>query len=158
MGVTLTIDGQQVGVPEGATILEACRSVGSEQPTLCWGPTLTPVNVCRVCVVEVEGSRTLVPSCSRQVEEGMVVSTDSERVRHSRKVVFEFLSSSVDLSLTDESVKGWMTEYGCRPVRTAPAAAAVNDRDLRHAGHHHPAEVGAAETVDQPVKLSLIHI
>src|SRR5690606_32592576 len=106
--VSLSIDGRQVTVPEGSTILDACRSIGDEQPTMCWAPTLTPVNVCRVCVVEVEGSRALVPSCSRRVEEGMVVETDSERVRHSRKVVFELLASSVDLSLVDESIEAWM--------------------------------------------------
>lgn len=151
--VAITIDGSPVSVPAGTTLLEACRSVGSEQPTLCWGPTLTPINVCRVCVVEVEGSRTLVPSCSRPVEEGMVVSTDSERVRHSRKVVFEFLSSSVDMSLTDQSVKDWMAEYGCRPDRFGPAGEVVTDRDERGPGHHHPPEPAVAETVNQPVKI-----
>lgn len=125
MEVGLTIDGVAVGMTAGATILEACRAAGKEQPTMCWAPTLTPVNVCRVCVVEVEGSRTLVPSCSRQVEEGMVVNTNSERVRHSRKVVFEFLSSSVDLSLTDQSVQDWMTLYGCEPERFGSAPATV---------------------------------
>lgn len=151
--LTVTVDGAPVTVPAGTTLLEACRSVGSEQPTLCWGPTLTPINVCRVCVVEVEGSRTLVPSCSRQVEEGMVVSTNSERVRHSRKVVFEFLSSSVDLSLTDDSVRNWMIEYGCEPARFGPPAPPVHDRDRRHAGHHHPPGAGGAETMDQPIKI-----
>ena len=60
--VTVTIDGQTVEVPQGASLLEACRSIGSDQPTLCYLETLSPVNACRVCVVEVEGSRTLVPS------------------------------------------------------------------------------------------------
>src|SRR5207245_4070699 len=64
-----------------------------ETPTLCFLETLTPVNVCRVCVVELEGSRTLVPACSRKVEAGMVIRTDSERVRLSRRVVLEFLAS-----------------------------------------------------------------
>ena len=58
------------------------------------------MNACRVCVVEVEGSRVLVPSCARKAEDGMVVQTDTERVRHSRKMVLEFLGSSVDLSTT----------------------------------------------------------
>lgn len=151
--ISLTIDGQKVQVAAGATILEACRSVGQDQPTLCWASTLTPVNVCRVCVVEVEGSRTLVPSCSRPVEEGMVVSTDSERVRHSRKLVFEMLASSVDMSLTDPGIREWMDEYGCRPERFGPAAPPANDRDRRHAGHHHVPDPGYAETVDQPVKV-----
>ena len=89
--VELEVDGQTVRVPEGSTILDACRSLDQEIPTLCWGETLTPVNACRVCVVELEGSRVLVPSCARKAEDGMQVRTDSERVRHSRKMVLEFL-------------------------------------------------------------------
>ena len=79
--VELTVDGEAVRVLDGSTILDACRMLGVDTPTLCYGDTLTPVNVCRVCVVELEGSRTLVPACSRKAEEGMVVRTDSERVR-----------------------------------------------------------------------------
>ena len=82
--ISLTIDGAEVAVPEGSTILDACRALDKDQPTLCYLENLTPVNVCRVCVVEVENNRLLVPSCSREVEAGMVVSTDSDRVRHSR--------------------------------------------------------------------------
>ena len=62
--VALTIDGKDVRVPEGTTILQACRARGIDTPTLCYLDTLTPVNVCRVCVVEVDGSRALVPACS----------------------------------------------------------------------------------------------
>ena len=79
--VELTIDERSARVPEGKTILHACQSLGIEVPTFCWAPNLTPVNVCRICVVELEGARTLVPACSRVVEPGMVVQTDSERVR-----------------------------------------------------------------------------
>ena len=59
--IELSVDGEAVRVFEGSTILDACRMLGNEQPTLCYGDTLTPVNVCRVCVVVVEGARTLVP-------------------------------------------------------------------------------------------------
>jgi len=89
--VSLTIDDQPVEVPEGSTILDACAALGIDTPTLCYGDTLQPANVCRVCVVEVEGARVLAPACSRKVEPDMVVKTDSERVRHSRKMVMEFL-------------------------------------------------------------------
>jgi len=71
--VDVEIDGQAVRVPEGATVLDACRGQGIDTPTLCYLENLTPVNVCRVCVVEVEGSRTLVPACSRKAEAGMKV-------------------------------------------------------------------------------------
>ena len=62
--VELTIDGEPVRVTEGSTILDACRRIGISTPTLCYADTLTPVNVCRVCVVEVEGARVLAPACS----------------------------------------------------------------------------------------------
>jgi predicted molibdopterin-dependent oxidoreductase YjgC len=123
--LTATIDGQDLSVPEGTTILEACRGLHIDTPTLCYLETLTPVNVCRVCVVEVEGSRVLVPACSRKLEAGMKVHTDSERVRHSRRLVLEFLASSVDMDLTSPQVHGWMAQYGAEPNRFGPAAATV---------------------------------
>src|SRR3977135_1410259 len=97
--VTVSVDGQEMEVLEGSTILGACRQLRIDTPTLCQLETLTPVNVCRVCVVEVEGSRVLVPPCSRQVEVDMKVHTDTRRVRHSRRLVLELLGSSVDMSL-----------------------------------------------------------
>jgi predicted molibdopterin-dependent oxidoreductase YjgC len=115
--VELEIDGTPVRVPEGTTLLEACRAEGIDTPTLCYLENLTPVNVCRVCVVEVEGSRTLVPACSRVAEPGMKVKTDSDRVRHSRRMVIEFLGSSVDLSLASQDVLRWTREYGAEPER-----------------------------------------
>jgi predicted molibdopterin-dependent oxidoreductase YjgC len=123
--LTATIDGREVQAPEGTTILDACRRLGIDTPTLCYLETLTPVNVCRVCVVEVEGSRVLVPACSRKLEAGMKIQTDSERVRHSRRVVLEFLGSSVDISLTAPEVHGWIQRYGADVKRFGPAAATV---------------------------------
>ncbi len=122
--VELTIDDEIVRVPEGSTLLDVCRALGRDIPTLCYGDTLTPKNACRVCMVEVEGSRVLVPSCSRKVEAGMIVTTRSERVDHARKMVLEFLGSSVDLSLTDH-VDEWNAEYGADPARYGPEAASV---------------------------------
>src|SRR5881296_4465353 len=115
--VLVTIDGRQVEARPGATILDACRRLGVDTPTLCQLDNLTPVNVCRVCVVELEGSRVLVPACSRKVEAGMKIRTDSERVRHSRRLVLELLGSSVDMSLCAPEVHGWMTRYGAQPQR-----------------------------------------
>ncbi|MFI5048785.1 MAG: 2Fe-2S iron-sulfur cluster-binding protein [Gaiellales bacterium] len=152
--VELEIDGEKVRVPEGSTILDACRGRGDEIPTLCYGETLTPVNACRACVVEVEGSRVLVPSCARKAEDGMVVKTDSERVRHSRKMVLEFLGSSVDLSTTPDAER-WSRDYGARPERYGPPAppAAAGERDHAQAGHHHAGDGQTAATVAQPVKI-----
>ena len=152
--VELKIDGATVEASEGSTILDACRAQGKEIPTLCYLETMHPVNVCRVCVVELEGSRVLVPSCSRKVEPGMVVKTDSERVKHSRKMVLEFLASSVDLSTTPD-VERWLGEYGCKPNRYGPPAppSAAGVRDNLMPGHHEPPSAEFAATVAQPVKV-----
>jgi predicted molibdopterin-dependent oxidoreductase YjgC len=120
--VEITIDGEQVSVPEGSTILEAARKLGIDTPTLCFLESLTPVNVCRVCVVELQGSRTLVPACSRKVEPGMQIKTDSERVRLSRRLVLEFLASAVDIS-TASQFAGYMERYGAKPERFGANAA-----------------------------------
>jgi len=132
--VELTVDGAAVQVPAGATVLDACTVRGVDTPTLCFGDTIAARNVCRVCVVEMEGSRALVPSCSREVEPGMEVRTDSPRVRHARRLVLELLGSSVDLSLTD-GIERWNRDYGADPTRFGPDAATVaqpvkDDNDL----------------------------
>jgi predicted molibdopterin-dependent oxidoreductase YjgC len=152
--VELTIDGRSVAVPEGATLLEAARQLGIETPTLCYLENLTPVNVCRICVVEVEGSRVLVPACSRQAEPGMVVKTDSERVRLSRRMVLELLASSVDLS-TAPQIQGYMERYDAHPERFGPPAppSQAGERDAARPGHHHAPHDGEAATVHQPVKV-----
>jgi predicted molibdopterin-dependent oxidoreductase YjgC len=151
--VSLTIDGKSVSVPEGATLLEACNAAGIETPTFCWAENLTPVNVCRICVVEVEGARALAPACSRKVEAGMKVLTDSPRVRTSRKVVLELLGSSVDMSLA-EDFEPLRAKYGAQPSRFGfpQKAAAAGERDATHAGHHHALDGQNAATVAQPVK------
>jgi len=123
--LAVNIDGRDVEVVEGSTILDACRRLAIDTPTLCQLDTLTPVNVCRVCVVEVDGSRVLVPACSRKVEAGMKVRTDSERVRHSRRLVLELLASSVDMSLCADQVRGWMARYGAVPSRFGQSVATV---------------------------------
>jgi predicted molibdopterin-dependent oxidoreductase YjgC len=123
--VAIELDGESVQVPEGDTILAACRSRGTDVPTLCYGDTIEPANACRICMVEVEGSRVLVPACSRKVEPGMKVHTDTERTRHARKMVLEFLGSSVDLSTTSPVVAQWMEEFGADPDRYGAVAATV---------------------------------
>ena len=100
----ITIDGVTTEAAPGSTILDVARQSGIDTPTLCYGDTLTPVNACRVCVVELEGTRTLVPACSRKVEDGMVVHTDSERVRTSRRMVLELLASATDLSTAPDAL------------------------------------------------------
>jgi predicted molibdopterin-dependent oxidoreductase YjgC len=123
--VELTVDGRPVRVPEGTTLLGACRALRVDTPTLCCAENLTPVNVCRICVVEVEGSRTLVPACSRVAEPGMKVLTDSPRVRLSRKLVVELLASSVDMSRSAE-FSNFAERYGAQRERFGAAAHSVD--------------------------------
>jgi predicted molibdopterin-dependent oxidoreductase YjgC len=150
--VHFTLDGAPVTVSEGTTILSACRAQGLPIPTLCYLETLTPVNVCRLCVVEVVGARTLLPSCSRAVEPGMVVLTGSPRVRHARKLVLELLASSVDLS-TAPGLAELMVEYGCENERFGPPAPMSLHRDDAIAGHHEAPTGRHAATVAVPVAI-----
>ncbi len=150
--ITVTIDDQPVEVPEGSTILDACRKIGIDTPTLCYGETLMPANACRICVVELEGARTLVPACSRKVEPDMVIRTNSDRVRHSRKMVIEFLASSVDLSITP-AAQDYLERYHGRPERYGPPAPPDPHRDHKHTGHHERPDGRTAATVHAPTKV-----
>lgn len=89
--VQLTINNIKVNAEEGMTILDAAKSVGIHVPTLCHMKGLTPTGACRICVVEVEGMRGLIPSCAYPVYEGMSVETNSPRVRRARKTIVELL-------------------------------------------------------------------
>jgi len=149
--VELEVDGRRVRVFEGSTILDACGRLEIDTPTLCYGETLEPANVCRVCVVELEGSRVLVPACSRKAEDGMKVQTDSERVRLSRRLVLELLASSVDLSTTPVA-PGYLGAYGAEPERFGPPAPPSDERDRARTGHHVVPDGRTAATVHQPVK------
>lgn len=153
--VALEVDGEPVKALEGSTLLDVLRRRGVDTPTLCYLENLTPVNVCRVCVVEVEGSRVLVPSCSRKVEEGMKVRTNSDRVRHARRLVLELLASSVDMSLVDEKTRAWMAEYQIKPDKfgTPAPPAEAGERDARLPGHHHLPSTERCETSAQPVTI-----
>jgi iron-only hydrogenase group A len=90
---TLTIDGIRVDAPAGATVLEAARASGLRIPTLCYLKDVQAIGACRVCLVEVEGARTLVASCVTPATEGMKVKTASRRVREARRAVVELLLS-----------------------------------------------------------------
>jgi predicted molibdopterin-dependent oxidoreductase YjgC len=149
--VELEIDGNPVRVMEGATILDACRRLEIDTPTLCHGEPLRPANACRVCVVELEGSRVLVPSCSRPAEPGMRVRTDSERVRLSRRLVLELLGSSVDLSTTP-AAPAYLDRYEADPARFGPPASSDPNREQRRTGTHAEPDGQTAATVGVPLK------
>jgi NADH dehydrogenase/NADH:ubiquinone oxidoreductase subunit G len=108
--VTLTIDGQTVQVPPGTTILKAAEQLDKDVPTICYTDHTTANGLCRLCVVEVEGSRVLSPACVAKVSEGMQVNTRNERVERSRRTLLELLSSAVDLSEAPE-ILSMMEDY-----------------------------------------------
>ncbi len=98
--VTLKIDNKIVTVPEDTTILEAAKSVHIDIPTLCYLKGVNEIAACRLCVVEIEGHARLVPSCDNAVAEGMVVYTNSPRVREARRVNLRLLLSQHDTQCT----------------------------------------------------------
>jgi NADH dehydrogenase/NADH:ubiquinone oxidoreductase subunit G len=91
--VTVHIDGRDVKVPMGTTLLEAARKIGVRIPTLCHHPDLCVAGVCRVCVVEVEGMRTLQAACAYPVTGSLTVHTHTRKVRQARRHVLDLLLS-----------------------------------------------------------------
>ena len=89
--VTLTINGISVTTNKDASVLTAAREAGIYIPTLCYHSDLSPEGACRLCLVEVQGARTLMASCVYPVSEGLVVQTNTTRVREARKLVVELL-------------------------------------------------------------------
>ncbi len=114
--VTLTIDGQQVTVERGATLLEAARQIGKNIPTICYHTATTSNALCRICVVEVEGQRLLQPACIVKAAGDMKVHSRSERVERARKTILEMLASTMDLSDAPE-ILTMLDEYGASPER-----------------------------------------
>ena len=92
--IVITINGSKLSGREGMTILEVARENGIDIPTLCYSPELIPIGACRICVVEVEGSRTLVGSCHTPVTQEMVIYTHSPKVLEARKAMVELLLAS----------------------------------------------------------------
>lgn len=92
--ISVTINGSQLAAREDMTILQVAQENGLDIPTLCYIPELPPIGACRVCVVEVEGSRTLVASCHTPITPGMVIHTHSPKVLETRRVIIELLLAS----------------------------------------------------------------
>ena len=98
--VNVTIDGKSVSVPEGTTILKAAASAGIDIPTLCYWEGLNEIGACRVCVVEVEGNMRLPAACNTAVEEGMVIRTNTKKVRDARRSNVELILSEHNSNCT----------------------------------------------------------
>lgn len=121
--VNVTIDGRKIQAQAGQTILEVAESVGIKIPTLCHHPALEPIGACRVCLVEVARQRTLQPSCTFQVTEGMEVLTHSPKVEDARRFVLELILSDHPLDcMTCEQagnceLQDLAYEYGIQQTR-----------------------------------------
>ena len=96
--IELNIDGQNIKVKENTTLMEAIQKSGSQTPIICYHEATTSEGLCRLCVVEVEGWRTLAPACITKISQGMKVNTNSERVFRARRTILEMLNTNVDLS------------------------------------------------------------
>ena len=94
--VNVKINNKPYTVPKGSTILEAARYAGIEIPTLCYLKDINEIGACRMCMVEVKGARSLVAACVFPVNEGMEIFTNTEKVRHSRKMTLELILSNHD--------------------------------------------------------------
>lgn len=94
--VNIKINNRPYTVPKGSTILEAARYAGIEIPTLCYLKDINQIGACRICMVEVKGARSLVAACVFPVNEGMEIFTNTEKVRHSRKMTLELILSNHD--------------------------------------------------------------
>lgn len=114
--VTFMLNGKEVSVKEGMTILHAARENGVDIPTLCYDENLSTFGGCRMCVVEVEGARTLVTSCTTEVREGMVVQTESEKVVSARKEIIDLLLANhpEDCLTCEQAGKCGLQDYAYR--------------------------------------------
>ena len=140
-------------VRRSSTVL---TQLGVDDPTLCYGETLTPVNACRVCVVEIEGARVLAPSCSRKVEAGMEV---QHRLRARPPLAASWCWSSSARRSTcrrrPHAALAYCEEYEARARALRPAAPPpdAGERDRKRTGHHVEPDGLTAATVHQPIKV-----
>ena len=128
--ITITLDGQEIQVPPGISILEAAEAHGVDIPHICYHDSLTPPAVCRVCVVEVEGSRVLPAACVAQCTPDMHIQTRSERVESSRKTILEMLDSAVELGEAPE-ILALLGEYDADRTRFDGPDHARREHDLK---------------------------
>ncbi len=133
--VTLTIDGVQVTVPANYTILEAAAEAGINIPTLCYLKDINQIGACRLCLVEIEGARALQAACVSQVGEGMVVRTNTEKLRANRKLNLELLLSNHNRECTtcvrskNCELQALCHEYGVDTVRFEPLEKKSYEKD-----------------------------
>ena len=133
--VTLTIDGVQITVPANYTILEAAAEAGINIPTLCYLKDINQIGACRLCLVEIEGARALQAACVSQVGEGMIVRTNTEKLRANRKLNLELLLSNHNRECTtcvrskNCELQALCHEYGVDTVRFEPLVKKEYEKD-----------------------------
>jgi len=134
--LNVTIDGVEVEVPEGSNIVKAAARAGIEIPTYCYHPGLSVVGQCRVCFVEIEGAPRLATACSTPVREGMVVLTNSERVREAREAVLEFLLANhpLDCPVCDQAGECLLQDYS---VEHGSGSTHMVEEKRRYPGREH---------------------
>ncbi len=137
---TLTIDGRDVPANENQTILEAALAAGIDIPHLCFDPRLSPTGACRLCMVEIEGERGLHTSCTRRAMPGMIVHTNTDAIRASRKMTLEFLLSEHRATCSscdsdgDCLLQDYAYEYGAAEDRF-PSVAPAASEEVYTSGH-----------------------
>nr|MCU0702041.1 2Fe-2S iron-sulfur cluster-binding protein [Myxococcaceae bacterium] len=114
--VTLTVDGHEVVVKPGTNLIEAAKKAGSEIPYYCYHPRLSIAANCRMCLVETSNAPKLVPACQQGITEGMIVKTNTDKVKSQQKSVMEFLllNHPVDCSICDQAGECKLQDYYMR--------------------------------------------
>lgn len=114
--ITVTIDGREIEVEPGMTILEAAEQAGIDIPVICYHEATTPNGLCRMCVVDVNHGRVLQPACVAECQHGTNIETNNERVERSRRTILEMLNASVNLDEAPE-IQEMMSDYQADPER-----------------------------------------
>ncbi|MDE2749154.1 MAG: 2Fe-2S iron-sulfur cluster-binding protein [Chloroflexota bacterium] len=114
--IKLTLDGEEIEITKGATLLEAAQQAGVDIPVICYHEATSPNGLCRICVVDVDGGRVLQPACVAECQADSTVETRNERVERSRRTILEMLNASVNLDEAPE-IQQMMADYAADDAR-----------------------------------------
>lgn len=133
---TLTVDGVEVTVEDGATVLQACEEAGAEIPRFCYHERLSIAGNCRMCLVEMEKAPKLVASCAMPAGDGMVIHTNTEKVKNGREGAMEFLliNHPLDCPICDQGgecdLQDQSMAYGSGNSRYLETKRAVKEKNM----------------------------
>ena len=114
--IKFTLDGEELSVAPGATLLDAAEQAGVDIPVICYHEATSPNGLCRICVVDVDGGRVLQPACVAECQADSNVETRNERVERSRRTILEMLNASVNLKQAPE-IQQMMADYAADDER-----------------------------------------